>query len=257
MPTSLVFFGLSSNWQAVFQGVILMVAVAIDGYRAQVGGAMTQTPHASQSRGIRRRSPHHPVRDILTGPVASIALTLIVVVIVGADLGRPTVPVGEQRHHHRQFVAIPMIVGAFAGFALLAGVVDLSIGSMVGLSSGDLRRAAPGNGLALGAAQWRSLPPASSSARINAVAIVGFGADPIAATLGMLTALRGSPTSSSTPSAVGSIFAFDVGSLHVHQPCLVGPLPLLFLHRACSSSASPHRRQQDAARPARPGRRRR
>ena len=35
VPTSLVFFGLSSNWQAVFQGVILIIAVAIDGWRAR------------------------------------------------------------------------------------------------------------------------------------------------------------------------------------------------------------------------------
>jgi ribose transport system permease protein len=35
VPTSLVFWGLSSNWQAVFQGFILIVAVAIDGYRAK------------------------------------------------------------------------------------------------------------------------------------------------------------------------------------------------------------------------------
>jgi ribose transport system permease protein len=35
IPTSLVFFGFSSNWQAVFQGIILMVAVAVDGWRAR------------------------------------------------------------------------------------------------------------------------------------------------------------------------------------------------------------------------------
>ena len=35
VPTSLVFFGLSSKWEAVFQGFILMVAVAIDGYRGK------------------------------------------------------------------------------------------------------------------------------------------------------------------------------------------------------------------------------
>ncbi len=33
VPTALVFFGLSSNWQVVFQGLILIVAVSIDGYR--------------------------------------------------------------------------------------------------------------------------------------------------------------------------------------------------------------------------------
>ena len=35
VPTSLVFFGLSSDWQAIFQGFILIVAVAIDGYSAR------------------------------------------------------------------------------------------------------------------------------------------------------------------------------------------------------------------------------
>lgn len=35
VPTSLVFFGLSSNWQVVFQGMILIVAVSIDGYRGK------------------------------------------------------------------------------------------------------------------------------------------------------------------------------------------------------------------------------
>ena len=33
VPTSLVFVGLNSNWQAVFQGIILIVAVSIDGSR--------------------------------------------------------------------------------------------------------------------------------------------------------------------------------------------------------------------------------
>jgi ribose transport system permease protein len=35
VPTSLVFFGLNSNWQAVLQGMILIVAVSIDGWRAK------------------------------------------------------------------------------------------------------------------------------------------------------------------------------------------------------------------------------
>ncbi|MEO8758852.1 MAG: ABC transporter permease [Devosia sp.] len=35
VPTSLVFFGLNSNWQAVFQGIILIVAVSIDGSRTK------------------------------------------------------------------------------------------------------------------------------------------------------------------------------------------------------------------------------
>jgi len=35
LPTSLVFFGLSSDAQSIFQGIILVVAVSIDGFRAR------------------------------------------------------------------------------------------------------------------------------------------------------------------------------------------------------------------------------
>ncbi len=35
IPTSLVFFGLSSDAQSIFQGFILVIAVAIDGWRAR------------------------------------------------------------------------------------------------------------------------------------------------------------------------------------------------------------------------------
>jgi ribose transport system permease protein len=37
LPTSLVFFGLSSDTQSIFQGAILIIAVSIDGYRARKG----------------------------------------------------------------------------------------------------------------------------------------------------------------------------------------------------------------------------
>ena len=37
VPTSLVFFGLDSDSQAIFQGLILVVAVALDGYRSKKG----------------------------------------------------------------------------------------------------------------------------------------------------------------------------------------------------------------------------
>ena len=95
-----------------------------------------------------------------------------------------------------------------SNFALLAGVVDLSIGSMVGFSSAVF---------ALLLTQgW---DPASAAALtlilcllfggVNALAIVWFEADAIAATLGMLTALRG--LTWVLVGATGSILAFHPG----------------------------------------------
>src|SRR5690606_30801536 len=61
---------------------------------------------------------------------------------------------------------------------------------------------------------------------VNAIAIVGFGADPIAATLGMLTALRG--IAWVLVGAQGSLFAFHPGLFAAANQMVFG-LPLLFL----------------------------
>src|SRR5690606_11441218 len=135
-------------------------------------------------------APHRPIRDLLTGSVASIALALIIVVTVGLLWVGPRFLSFSNISIMGSFLVVPLIVGAFAGFALLAGVVDLSIGSMVGFSSALFALL-----LTLGWDPWSAgavtLSACLCFGAVNAIAIVGFGADPIAATLGMLTALRG------------------------------------------------------------------
>ena len=193
----------------------------------------------------------------LTGPVASIALhLLIVVVVVGLTWVGPTLPLGRATSRSSAPSSrCRCSSAAFAGFALLAGVVDLSIGSMVGFSSaifGD----ADGDGLAALARRCRRRsPPACSSASINAVAVVGFGADAIAATLGMLVALRG----------ISFIItgAARLGHRLRRRPLRLHQLPPSGRCRSSSSyRARPDRhrrdhRRQDAVRAARPGGRRR
>jgi ribose/xylose/arabinose/galactoside ABC-type transport system permease subunit len=169
--------------------------------------------------------PHHPVREALTGPVASIALTLLAVVAVGYFLVGPKFLSLGNISIIGTFVVVPLVVGAFSGFALLAGVVDLSIGSMVGISSALFALF-----LTLGWPIWAAaavtLLACVCFGGINALAIVRFGADPIAATLGMLVALRGI-----TWVLVGNnraIFAFDPGLFGVVNTSVYG-LPLFFL----------------------------
>ena len=61
---------------------------------------------------------------------------------------------------------------------------------------------------------------------INAIAIVGFGAEPIAATLGMLVALRG--IAWVLLGSQGAIFAFNIDIFNLVSTTLFG-LPLFFL----------------------------
>lgn len=165
------------------------------------------------------------LRELLTGSVASIAITLAVVVVVGWFWVGPRFLSTGNLTIIGSFVAVPMIIGAFAGFALLAGVVDLSIGSMVGFSAAMFAVL-----LTMGwdpaAAAAVTLLACLAFGAVNAVAIVGFGADPIAATLGMLTGLRG--LNYVIVGATGSVFAFHPGLFQLAN-MQVFSLPLIFL----------------------------
>ncbi len=165
------------------------------------------------------------VRERLTSAVASIAITLLAVIAVGLLWVGPRFLSASNITIIGSFVAVPLLVGACSGFALLAGVVDLSIGSLVGFSGAVF-------GL-LVAAGWSPWPAGGVTlllclvcGTINALAIVVFGASPIAATLGMLTALAGLNRVLLAPQ--GQVAALVPGLLSfTSRPVL--SLPLLFL----------------------------
>jgi ribose/xylose/arabinose/galactoside ABC-type transport system permease subunit len=165
------------------------------------------------------------LRDLLTGSVTSIAVTLIIVIVVGLTWVGPDFVSESNLTIIFKYVSIPMIIAAFAGFALLAGVVDLSIGSMLGLSS-CICAALMAVGWPLPAAAAVALAACLACGAINAMAVVVFGADTIAATLGMLVGLRGVNYIITAPR--GSIPAFDPG-LFAFTNLTFGPMPVLFI----------------------------
>ena len=169
--------------------------------------------------------PHHPVREALTGSVASIAVTFIVVIALGLYFVGPKFISPGNISILGAFVIVPLIVGAFSGFALLAGVVDLSIGSMVGISSAIFAIFLTW-GWDIWLAASVTLMICVALGAINATAIVGFGADAIAATLGMLTALRGITWVLVGPNR--AVFAFNVDFFNLVNYSVFG-LPVFFL----------------------------
>lgn len=171
--------------------------------------------------GIDRRR----VRDLATGSVTSIGVALAIVIVVGLLWVGPNFLSASNITIMGSFVAIPMLVAAFAGFALLAGVVDLSIGSMLGFSS-NICAAFMVMGWPLWAAGGVALVACLICGAINATAVVIFGADTIAATLGMLVALRGLCYIISGP--IGMIPAFD-GDFYAFVNLTSGPLPVIFI----------------------------
>jgi ribose/xylose/arabinose/galactoside ABC-type transport system permease subunit len=168
---------------------------------------------------------HHPLRGLLAGSVASIAFTVLAVVALGLWLVGPRFVSFGNVSIIGAFLVVPLIVGACSGFALLAGVVDLSVGSMVGFSSA-LFALLLSEGWNIWLAGGVTLAACAAFGAVTAVAVVGFGADAIAATLGMLTALRGVAWVLVGSSA--SIFAFDPGLFAVVNRMVFG-VPLFFL----------------------------
>ena len=165
------------------------------------------------------------LRRALTGPVASISLTLAIVVAVGLIWIGPRFLSSSNITIIGSFVAVLLIIGAFSGFALLAGVVDLSIGSMVGFSSA-LFATLLSAGWSLAGAGTLTLAACLVFGAVNAVAIVGCGASSIAATLGMLTALRG--LTWVIIGSTGSVFAFHPAFFEWTNSRLFG-MPLIFV----------------------------
>ena len=189
---------------------------------------MTQLQAQSHDAQAEYVVPHHPVRDMLTGPVASIALTLVIVIAVGLIWIGPRFLSASNLTIIGQFLAVPLLVGTCAGFALMAGVVDLSIGSMVGVGAAVFG--------ALLLEGWGVAPAAVVTllvcllfGGINAIAIVGFGADAIATTLGTLTGLRGiTYVIVELQGGSGSLFAFHPG-LFSFANLSLWSLPLVFM----------------------------
>lgn len=171
------------------------------------------------------QDPAVRLKRALTGPVASIALTLAIVIAVGLAWVGPRFLSSSNVTIIGSFVSVLLIVGACSGFALLAGVVDLSIGSMVGFSSALFATLLTA-GLGLWNAGALTMVACLFFGSINAVAIVGCGANSIAATLGMLTALRGITWVIVGPQ--GSIFAFNPAFFEWTNTKILG-IPLVFL----------------------------
>jgi ribose/xylose/arabinose/galactoside ABC-type transport system permease subunit len=176
------------------------------------------------ARQEARPSQASAARAFLTGSVGSIAFTFLIVVAVGLIWVGPKFLSFGNVSIVGSWLIVPMVVGAFSGLALLAGVVDLSIGSMVGLSSAVFALLIAG-GWDPWIAGAVALAVCLFFGAINAVAIVGFGADAIAATLGMLTALRGITW---VIAGVNGVFAFHPGWFGLVNQTLFG-LPLFFL----------------------------
>jgi ribose/xylose/arabinose/galactoside ABC-type transport system permease subunit len=151
---------------------------------------MTLTTATTPIFEDQQLSPGRRALSLLRGPVGSIGATLAVTLLVGIIWVGPEFFSSSNVQIVGVSVAIPLIVGVLASFALLAGVVDLSIGSMVGFGAVIFNQLVS-TGMNPWAVAAITICVGAVVGLTNAFVIVRFGAEPLAVTLGMLTLLRG------------------------------------------------------------------
>ncbi|SDO67365.1 ribose transport system permease protein [Nakamurella panacisegetis] len=186
----------------------------------------TSSPPTLQDFDIDRpRTFGRRVLDAVNTPTGTIGIALIIVVAIGLSWEGGSFASSDNLANVGSFLAIPLIIATFSSVALLAGVVDLSVGSMVGFAAALFVQFV-NKGYSPWIAGLITLLCAVIAGSINGLAIVGFGAEPVAATLGMLTALRGLCQVIVGPTGLSS--ALVLGLLEFTSKAY-GPLPLLFL----------------------------
>jgi ribose/xylose/arabinose/galactoside ABC-type transport system permease subunit len=179
-----------------------------------------------------KRTTFESIKKSLSGPGGTIVIGLAIII------GASALWVGEMTFTSFNvylilgYLAIPLIIGIFASFSLLAGVVDLSIGAMVALSATVFAFLCVN-----GVNEWISALVAIficlGFGAINGTAIVVFGANPIAATLGMLVGLRGLARiiSNSAPATGSSQDAISlmISGLNDFTESQISFMPVLFI----------------------------
>ena len=172
-------------------------------------------------------APGVPLRErllALGGPTGSVSIALIIVLLIGYATAGERFFTSNNLANLSAFVALPIIVGICASFTLLSGVVDLSIGSMVGVSAAVFGWFVY-NDYSPWVAALLCLAMCAFFGAVNATAVVLLGADTLATTLGMLTLLAGLTRVVIGPSPSPAF----IPGLNSFTTMRMGPVNLMFL----------------------------
>ena len=186
---------------------------------------MSSTEMTSLDSQRQRRGGTTRARRLVASPIASITLTLVAMMIVGFVWLGTTFAAKSNLSIIGTSIAVPLLLGCCAAFALLSGVVDLSIGANAGLTA-TLFAVMVTHHLNAWLAAIVVLGGGAIIGTVNAVVIVNLNASPIAATLGTLSMLSGfqyvaNGTGGSVQALLPGLYQFANVSL--------GPIPLVLL----------------------------
>jgi ribose transport system permease protein len=143
------------------------------------------TPVLHRVRGM----PALPGR-LVASPLRILLVGVVLLLVVGSQLAPDRFVTLDNLTAFGVAVSVPVFIAVAAGTGLLGGVIDLSIGSMVGFSAAVFA-VLMHHGLPAPTAGLLTICCGLAVGAVNGTICVVFGANPLVATLGSLTALQG------------------------------------------------------------------
>jgi len=129
-------------------------------------------------------------KQLLASSTRVLLIGLVLLIAVGWRLEPKLFLTSQNLSVFSSAASVPMFIAIAAAVALLAGVVDLSVGSMAGFGAAVFANCI-GHGLGQFASAGVALACALGVGAFNASACVFFGANPLVVTLGSLIGLQG------------------------------------------------------------------
>jgi len=227
--TAMVYLHIRAEWFQTVQGSLILLTILLDVFRRrQTSGGATAMVAAGGGGG--EASPKFMnLRWLTVQEVVLIGILIIAVVVLSFTSDRFLTP--NNLLNQTRFLSEVALLAVPMTFIIILGGIDLSVGSMMALSTILLGFSWQSFGFPLWAAIWFALFGGALAGLLNGLVIVYLGVPPLIVTLATLAIYRGLSFGISESRSVNGFpdsFAFwgsgDIGGIPVQLFILVGVL---------------------------------
>jgi rhamnose transport system permease protein len=227
--TAMVYLHIRAEWFQTVQGTLILLTILLDVFRRrQTSGGATAMVAAGGGGG--EASPKFMnLRWLTVQEVVLIGILIIAVVVLSFTSDRFLTP--NNLLNQTRFLSEVALLAVPMTFIIILGGIDLSVGSMMALSTILLGFSWQSFGFPLWAAIWFALFGGALAGLLNGLVIVYLGVPPLIVTLATLAIYRGLSFGISESRSVNGFpdsFAFwgsgDIGGIPVQLFILIGVL---------------------------------
>ncbi len=228
--TALVFLHIRAEWFQTVQGSLILLTILLDVFRRrQTSGASASLVAAGGGGGEAASPKFMNLRWLTVQEVVLIGILIIAVVVLSFTSDRFLTPANLL--NQTRFLSEVALLAVPMTFIIILGGIDLSVGSMMALSTIFLGFSWQSLGFPLWAAIWFAIFGGALAGLLNGLVIVYLGVPPLIVTLATLAIYRGLSFGISESRSVNGFpdsFAFwgsgDIGGVPVQVFILIGVL---------------------------------